>query len=1037
MLTISKPLSSGQAQTYHAKEFTSAEQNYWKQGDTILGEWQGRLAEQYGLTGGIGAEHFTRLSEGQHPNTAEQLVKHRKAQEYTAADGSTVKPVEHRAGWDATFSAPKSISLTALVGGDDRVREAHREAVTIALNELERYTQARIGGNHPAETTGKFIVAKFEHDTARPVDGYAAPQLHTHAVIFNMTERPDGSTRAIQPQSYFDSQQFATAVYQAELTFRLRNLGYEIEAGKSGAPDVKGYTPEYLKASSPRRQQIEEAIARSGFSGPEAAQIAAHNTRDKKEIHTPEQVLAAHRQIAAEFGNQADQVVQAARLRAETLTQNRVQNVPQRAQQAVSYAKERRFEREAVTDERDLLRDALRRGMGDLTYDQVRGNFERRQGSGEFQTVEGRKHDTGSQFTTRETIAAEKANVDHMRRGQNTVEPIMSNGQARVHAATRDFLNTAQRAVIEEVLTTRDRIHGLQGLAGTGKTTTLSAIREGAERCGYTVEGFAPTSRAAGQLRDAGISADTLQGFLARGGVERTGGEYRHLYMVDESSLASTRQMQVFLDKIGPHDRVLLIGDTRQHQGVDAGKPFEQMQDAGLRTAQLDRIIRQKDPELLRAVEHLSRNETATGVELLQQQGRITEIPDRDRRIEAIATDYVAKPENTLVVSADNVSRQGINEAIRQELKSTGAVSKEDHRIHVLTQRSELTSADRSWAAKYQPGDLLYYTRGSKQLGIEQGSYGTVMSVDAEQNRLTVKLPDGEHVSYDPRRLQGITAYREINRDFSVGDRLQFTASRPDLDVKNRDLGTIQQITGTAVTVRLDGEKGQSLCFDSSQMRHFDHGYAVTSHSSQGLTTDRVIVNMDTAAHPHLINSRFAYVSISRASQDARIYTNDASTLGERLSKDIGKTSAVVFAAGTPLEQTLIKPKEQTMTSIGEQSSEEQRRRVVQQPAGSITEKTSITTEAEKRHYTPVYTTLRNEALGYKWKREMGNIQSYQHRDTAGWLHIDVRGQFYDRQANPVTRDSALEYARHPQARAVEGNKQGQGINNEGQELSL
>jgi len=159
MLTISKPLNSGQAQTYHAKEFTSAEQNYWKQGDTILGEWQGQLAEKYGLTGAIDAQHFARLSEGQNPHTAEQLVQHRKAQEYTTADGTTVKPVEHRAGWDATFSAPKSVSLTALVGGDDRVREAHRQAVTIALTELERYTQARIGGNNPAETTGKFIVA--------------------------------------------------------------------------------------------------------------------------------------------------------------------------------------------------------------------------------------------------------------------------------------------------------------------------------------------------------------------------------------------------------------------------------------------------------------------------------------------------------------------------------------------------------------------------------------------------------------------------------------------------------------------------------------------------------------------------------------------------------------------------------------------------------------------------------------------------------------------------------------------------------------
>ena len=230
------------------------------------------------------------------------------------------------------------------------------------------------------------------------------------------------------------------------MTFRLRNLGYEIEAGKSGAPDVKGYTAEYLEASSPRRQQIEEAIARSGFSGPEAAQIAAHNTRDRKEIHTPSEVLAAHRQIAAEFGNQAERVVAEAKERAATLTQNRVPDAPQRAQEAVSFAKDRSFEREAVTDERDIMRDALRRGMGDLTYDQVRGNFEQRYGSGEFQIVEGQKHETGRQFTTRETIAAELATIGHMQRGQNTVEPIMPEGAgSEPHADTRDFLNPAQR----------------------------------------------------------------------------------------------------------------------------------------------------------------------------------------------------------------------------------------------------------------------------------------------------------------------------------------------------------------------------------------------------------------------------------------------------------------------------------------------------------------------------------------------------------------------------------------------------------------
>jgi conjugative relaxase-like TrwC/TraI family protein len=1017
MLTISKPLSSGQAQTYHAKEFTSAEQNYWKQGDTILGEWQGRLAHQYGLAGGIDAQHFARLSEGQNPLTGEQLVRHRNGQEYTTADGTTVKPVEHRAGWDATFSAPKSVSLTALVGGDDRVREAHRQAVTTALTELERYTPARLGGTHAAETTGKFVAAKFEHDTARPVDGYAAPQLHTHAVIFNMTQRADGSTRAVQPQSYFDSQQFATAVYQSELMYRLSQLGYDIAPGRSGAPEIKGYTQEYLDASSPRSQQIREYLEKSGFAGPEAAQIAAHTTRDKKEIHTPSEVLAAHRQVAAEFGNQADRVVQEARDRANSMERKPLATAPERVQEAVSFAKSRNFEREAVTDERDIMRDALRRGMGDLTYSQVRGHFEQRVTSGEFQIAPGQKYETGRQFTTREAIAEELSTIKQMQQGRQTTEPIMRQDDAAAHALSRDFLNPAQQRAIEEVLTSQDRIHGLQGLAGSGKTSALSSIREGAEQNGYAVEGFAPTSRAAGQLRDAGIPADTLQGFLARGGVERNAGDpnARHLYMLDESSLASTRQMQSFLEKIGPQDRVLLIGDIRQHQGVDAGEPFEQMQEAGMRTSQLDQIVRQKDPELLRAVEHLSRNETGTGIQLLQQQGRISEIPDHKQRIEAIAKDFVARPENTLIVSPDNASRRDINDAVRAELQNSGALSKENHPMTVLTQRSELTSADRNWAALYQPADVLYYTRGSRELGIDRGTYATVVSTNPKDNQLTVERQDGQQVTYNPERLHGIAAYREISREFSEGDRIQFTASKPDMDVKNRDLGTIERIDGPVMTVRMDGEKERSLTFDTSHMRHFDHGYAVTSHSSQGLTTDRVLVNMDTTAHPELINTRFAYVSISRASQDAQIYTNNVSTLAERLSTDISKTSAVQLE--TPHGEhhqhprPSPQPKEHTMTNSNEQTPEEQKRPESELTPVAIT--LQAITETDQRHYAPLNIALPNESEGYEWKRETGDIQSYQHTETAGWLHIDPQGQFYDRHAQPIERDHALEHAAH------------------------
>jgi ATP-dependent exoDNAse (exonuclease V) alpha subunit len=579
----------------------------------------------------------------------------------------------------------------------------------------------------------------------------------------------------------------------------------------------------------------------------------------------------------------------------------------------------------------------------------------------------------------------------------------------------------------------------LQGLAGSGKTSTLSSIREGAERNGYAVEGFAPTSRATAQLREAGISADTLQGFLARGGQEQTKGDpdRRHLYMVDESSLASTRQMQSFMEKIGPQDRVLLVGDTRQHQGVDAGKPFEQMQQAGMQTSQLDQIMRQKDPELLRVVEHFAKNETAVGVGILQQQGRVTEIPDNTQRIEAIAKDYAAKPENTLVVSPDNASRRDINDAIRNELKGSGIVSKDDHRMDVLTQRSELTSVDREWAANYQQGDILYYMRGSKEHGIEPRAYATVASIDAAANRITVSKDDGKQVTYDPERLSGITAYREISRDFAQGDRIQFTSTNRELGVSNRDLGTIDRIDGKQIDVKMDGEKERTVSFDSAKMRHFDHGYTVTSHSSQGLTTDRVLVNMDTTVHPELINTRFAYVSVSRASQDARIYTNDAGTLGERLSTDVTKTSAIDLQKA-PVEPTANQQtQEPPMTNSREHPQDDLRREPSTEAMVSLPEIIHHEAEVDTRHYAPIEAALPKETEGYEWKRETGDIESYKHNQTGGWLHIDPEGQFHDREAQPIEKEAALANAGHPTSHSVNDSTVAQSVNRDTNDQTL
>jgi len=891
MLTISKPLSAGQAQSYHKKEFTSQEQSYWSQGNAVQGEWQGCLAAKYGLTGAVGEEEFARLSQGQHPHTGEQLVRHRQAHEYKDTYGKSVTSMEHRAGWDATFSAPKSVSLTALVGGDHRIREAHRESVRIALEELERYTLARIGGNHPAESTGKFIVAKFEHDTARPVNGYAAPQLHTHAVIFNVTERENGETRAVQERGLFQSQQFATAIYQSELMYRLRQLGYEIERGRSGAPEIKGYSQEYLDASSPRSQQIREHLDKIGHNSKEAAEIAAHSTRDQKEILSPREVLDAHRRLAAEFGNQPDAVVHAARERAHYMQASI--KPPRSAQEAVTFARDKNFEREAVVDERLLVRDALRRGMGELRYPEVHANLETRHKAGEFVGIERGAHQTGRLFTTAKTIAAEQEIVRRMREGQNQIQPLLSRRSAITVTEVHSQLNLGQKTVIEDAISSRDRIQGIQGVAGAGKTTALAVIRSAAEAQGYSVEGFAPTSRAAKQLQEAGISSATLQSFLLRS-TEMNPHE-RRFYFVDESSLASTNQMRDFLRRLGPEDRVLFVGDTRQHQGVEAGRPFQQLQEAGMRTAKLEQIVRQRDPTLKFEVEMLAKGKTREAIDSLKMRGKIREIVEPGERIRAIAQNYTSNPERTIVVSPDNKSRQELNAAIRLELKANGWLGADDYKFRILLPRQDMTGAERAWARRYELQDVVRFSRGSKSFGIEPGTYAKVVGVNAAENLLSVQTGDGIQVTYDPKRLSGVTVYQSVERPFATGDRIQFTAPNKQLGLANREFGVVDRI-GTDVNISVCLEDGRKIELNTTAHLHFDHGYAVTSHSAQGLTADRVLINADTGINPELLSSRFAYVAVSRARLDAEIFTNDTADLGKKLSTEIGKSSAVEFS---------------------------------------------------------------------------------------------------------------------------------------------
>jgi flagellar biosynthesis GTPase FlhF len=367
------------------------------------------------------------------------------------------------------------------------------------------------------------------------VRGHAAPQLHTHAVVFNITETADGDTRALQPQELYKTQQYATAVYRSELAARLQGMGYEIECGEHGQPEIKGYSREYLEASSPRRQQIKDHLAEHGRTGPEAAEIAAHHTRGNKQNLSHDQVRAQHQAMATAHGDQPQRVVLAAAQRPA------VELAPEgsltAAAYGMSYARERGMEREAVTDERSLMRDALKHTMGEARLPEIRAEFERRVEASELIEVSRREGAAGRTFTTSEMQGYERELIDRMKLSQGNRE-VLADGNVRQRTMEQHpHLSLSQRNAVDTVLTSRDQMMALEGVAGAGKTTSLAAVREAAMSAGYEVEGLAPTSRAAQKLGEAGMETQTLQKHLALG--DRADDGQKRLYVVDESSMAS------------------------------------------------------------------------------------------------------------------------------------------------------------------------------------------------------------------------------------------------------------------------------------------------------------------------------------------------------------------------------------------------------------------------------------------------------------------------------------------------------------------
>jgi AAA domain/TrwC relaxase/UvrD-like helicase C-terminal domain len=762
------------------------------------------------------------------------------------------------------------------------------------LEELEHYALSRRRGGSEWVVTGNVVATRFDHVAARPTrsveDGFGPdPHLHTHVVIANLTRRPDGEWRGLDPIEIYRAQSFASAVYRSELAREVQRLGYDIRvAGHDGRWELDGYTREQVMAFSRRRRDIERALAREGLTGAEAAQNIAHRTRLSKDQRDEQALKVEWRSRAREYGIQVEHYL--AQSRERGILQFRY---PEKAEEAVHQSIEENIEREAVIDRRALEAKALQHAMGQADLHRIRAESERFQQVGRLLVAGDSVNSPQGAYTTPHMIALERANIQLMLAGRGAATAISSSSEILRWAKQRNLLPD-QTAVAELTLTSTDWITSIEGRAGAAKTTTVGALREFAEDQGYTVSGFAPTTRAVKSLAEAGISASTVASLLES---QSTHPGSRQVWIIDESSLLPTRQVNRLLHRARQQnvERIVFVGDQRQHHAIEAGRPIYQMQQAGMPAARLDTIRRQRDAELREAVMYAAKGEVAESLAILERRGDINEVRDIEHRRRQIARNYLAahaSGERVLVVSPANYERRELNRTIRAELIARGHVDPLGQKHAILVSRN-ISGAQRAIAYHYEEGDLIRFTRGSKQFAIPKGGYGRVEAVDRDANVLTINTGSGRRIEYNPVRLFGVEVFREEQRVLSRGDRIQFRAPERALGVANGEFATIESIDSVRAVVRLDS--GRQLSAASDRLRHLDHGYASTSHSAQGATVDRVIVDIDTRLSPELVNRKQFYVSISRARNGFTIFTDDRRQLGRAVNRSREKSLALEF----------------------------------------------------------------------------------------------------------------------------------------------
>ena len=949
--TVHELASSATAVSYYEKD------GYYAKNDPEHRQasfWHGRAAADLGLRGHVVPSRFESVLSGEVPKSDIRLGR--------IIEGSR----QHRPGWDITFSAPKSVSLEALVMGDERVIRAHDEAVRATLDWIERDLLQTRGWDpatkrRPRVKADGMAVAGFRHLTSRDLD----PQLHTHCVLANMTRTADGAWKSIEPTSLRRNEKLIGAHYRNELASRLVAEGFAVTPRMIGPVpgfELAGYDAAFLDAFSGRRREILAYLKKHGLPHTrEATQKATLHTRRRKVeaglaelvpqwraraqalgLARDETALRPPRPVDPETGREmappasperhltknerrrrrrspaspnlapAPEMTGLRRRRRPGAPVERIAEPETGVLEAVARAVAHFEERRTIIPASEIRTLVLGHAPGRYTLDEIDRAIARLVGDGELRETTLRGSDRS--FVTDRALKAERRILKAVRQRKDTVTALAPDGTVAARLAAAG-LTDGQAGAVRHILKNGDGVVGVQGRAGTGKTTMLKEVAGLTER---PLMGLAPSAAAARVLeKEAGIPTRTLQWFLVRygdlGDPERLKQAREDLsgsvLAVDEASMIGTVAMERLLaiaEKVGIA-RVVLVGDTAQLKAVNAGQPFALMQKAGMATAVMDEVLRQKDPDLKEAVARAREGEA--GEAMTHLANRVTEHRVEDLGREAarawLALDARDRDACAVLAPTHAVRRQ-INETIREGLAEEGVLTGGTLTIERLVDR-RYTRIEAGVLTNYEAGDTVVFHRDA--YGCRADDVCTITGIQGGE--VILDHADGRERRFRPsgNAAYNLGVYESQTLEIRAGDRVRWTRNRKARHhtpaLVNGEEARVLEIGRDRVRLMAGNGATYTLARNDPHLRHLDHAWSSTVHAAQGKTARKVIAVLDAG---RMANQETFYVEVSRASEGFTLLTDDREALIERLETSPDVPDAALEALGEDLDSPIVDP---------------------------------------------------------------------------------------------------------------------------------